>query len=320
MIHTPTVDILLSTYNGERYIEAQINSLLRQTFTDWRLYLRDDGSSDKTMSFLLNYALQLGNRCHIIEHPKINLGACQSFMVLLEYSDSDYVMFCDQDDIWLPNKISVTVDKMRFLENKYGENTPILVHTDAKVVDSNLKEINPSLWNYQKSNPVKGSKLKRLLLQNTVTGCTMMVNRSLRTLALPIPHEAIMHDWWLALVAATFGRIELISEPTVLYRQHDKNYVGAEKWSSLVAGLQLLDLLHPKKMQQNKRRSMALLYNQANAMLKQYKDLMNLKDHKMVQAYSHLSEIGYIARRYYIFKYGFFYSDFLRNLGMLFFR
>ena len=140
-------------------------------------------------------------------------------------------MFCDQDDVWFPDKIAVTLGKMQELEGRHGGERPLLVHTDMKVADGNLRVVADSLWRYQKSDPVRGEALNRLLVQNCATGCSMMINRALCDLALPIPAEAMMHDWWLVLVAAAFGTIGHCAEPTLLYRQHGANDVGAKKWS-----------------------------------------------------------------------------------------
>src|SRR5690606_39057310 len=136
------------------------------------------------------------------------------------------VMFSDADDCWFPDKISLTLDLMRVVEkDEGGARTPTLVHTDLAVVDRDLRPIADSLWQYQGVNPDLTS-LNRLLIQNCVTGCTVMVNRPLRELASPIPPGVVMHDWWMALVASSFGRIARIARPTLLYRQHGRNDTG----------------------------------------------------------------------------------------------
>ena len=155
------------------------------------------------------------------------LGACGSFARLLEHSDADYVVLCDQDDVWLPGHISQPLARIAAIERELGTDTPVLAHTDLVVVDENLHTIAPSFWAYSNLDPSRGSSLNRLLVQNVVTGCATIINRALARRACPIPKTAPMHDWWLALVASAFGRIEAVAEPTVLYRQHANNRLGA---------------------------------------------------------------------------------------------
>lgn len=219
------VDILLSTYNGQKYLPMLLDSLLKQTYPRWRLVVRDDGSTDATMTILHQYR----KKCNmiILEPDGENLGPCQSFSKLIQYSDAQWTMFCDQDDVWLPEKIERTLEKMRQTECQYSG--PVLIHTDLIVVNENLETISPSFWKYQKLDPSK-DKLSDLLVQNNVTGCTMMINRSLRNCLTSIPNEAIMHDWWISLVAATFGQTRFINQGNIMYRQHYQNHFGAKKY------------------------------------------------------------------------------------------
>lgn len=315
-----TIDILLSTYNGESHINDQLNSIVAQTWTNWNLVVRDDGSSDTTIGQINTFANRFPGKFHLIEQRRENLGACQSFGRLLAFSKSNYVMFCDQDDIWLPDKVKITFNRMKDLEDRFGKHTPLLIHTDAKVVDHNLNTIAPSFWRYQRNDPERGGTLKRLLLQNVVTGCTVMINKALRDMAMPIPSEAMMHDWWLALVAAAFGHLSPVSEPTLLYRQHDRNDLGAKRWDVIAAARQLADLLNLQHMLDQKRQSVDRLQKQAESFLHQYYALLTDKDKAMVAVFSRLSQQSYLKRRYCMIKYGFFYTDVFRNVGMFFFR
>ena len=204
--------ILLTTYNGARYLKQQIDSLLNQTYKNFEIIARDDGSSDNSFEILMSYDIKT------LESIK-NIGAKGSFGTLLEYavqnSDSEYFMFCDQDDVWENDKIEKTFTKMLEME-KSNPGTPLLAHTDLKVVDERLVSIADSFWKYQNIDPKKDS-LNRLLMQNTITGCTMMINRKLAELALPVPKECIMHDWWIGLVASVFGRIDVIKVSSKIY-------------------------------------------------------------------------------------------------------
>ena len=194
--------ILLSTYNGSKYIKEQIESLFAQTYKNFEIIARDDGSSDNTLNILNSYNITVLN-------SKKNIGVENSFMFLLDYAfkrtDAKYFMFCDQDDIWKKNKIEKTLNTMKKMETTYS-NMPILIHTDLEVVDENLTLKYHSFWQYEHINP-KFYSLNRLLMQNTITGCTMMVNRKLVEFILPIQKNIILHDWWIGLVASQFGKI-----------------------------------------------------------------------------------------------------------------
>ena len=226
--HIP-VDILLSTYNGSLYLVELIASLIGQTYSNWRLLIRDDGSTDNTVEIIQQYVSRFPNQVILLERGEANIGPCQSYARLMEFAAGDYLMFCDQDDVWLPNKIEMLLESMLQLEDsKPGR--PLLVHSDLFVVDQALRPISPSFWQYQGLEPTR-NHLKDLLVQNIATGCAMMINRRLLERALPIPKEAIMHDWWLTLVASIYTEVFHIDQATVLYRQHGHNTVGAIKHS-----------------------------------------------------------------------------------------
>ncbi|OHB69183.1 MAG: hypothetical protein A2V70_02080, partial [Planctomycetes bacterium RBG_13_63_9] len=217
-----SVDILLATYNGARFVEAQIESLLQQTYPGIRLLVHDDGSSDATLAILRRFAAQSPGKVLLVDGGRTNLGTSGSFSFLLEHASADYVMFSDQDDVWQRSKVEATLRRMRQIECAGGADCPILVHTDMAVVDEHLRMLSPSFWAYQRLDPQRGASLKRLLVQNVVTGCASMINRALLRKAMPIP-PGVMHDGWLALVAAVFGRLECLRRSTMLYRQHSGN-------------------------------------------------------------------------------------------------
>lgn len=306
------VDIILAAYNGETNISAQLDSLIDQEYQDWRLLVRDDVSHDNTPNILEQYAEIFSEKIKLVKNDGINLGAFQNFSTLLSHAEAHYIMFCDQDDIWMPDKIQITLAKMKEMEAKYGIDRPLLVHTDMKVVDANLRVIAESCWKYQKTDPVKGISLNRLLVQNVPTGCTMLINKALLDLALPIPKEAIMHDWWLALVAAAFGQIGYIANPTLLYRQHGENVTGAKAWGLPHIGKQLLHMQDTKKIMRD-------IQKQAGAFLNRHFNLLDPQKHEIIEAYANLSHRGFFERRYFIIKYGFFHTGLIRNIGMFLF-
>jgi glycosyltransferase involved in cell wall biosynthesis len=224
------IDILLSAYNCEKYLPEQLDSLLAQSYADMRIIARDDGSADSTPAILSEYSKKFPDKIILLKDSKGNLGVKKAFFHLLNNSDSQYAMFCDQDDLWLPEKIRITYEAMRTAEEKYGD-VPVLVHTDLSVADADLKITAESMFRTQKLNPRNAENIRTLALENVVTGCTAMLNASLKNFLKDVPEEAVIHDWWTALAALKYGgRIVFVDTPTILYRQHGKNSIGAEEF------------------------------------------------------------------------------------------
>jgi glycosyltransferase involved in cell wall biosynthesis len=218
----------MATYNGQEYLKKQIDSIFAQSNQDWQLLIRDDGSCDNTISIIKDYMARFPDRIKLITDKDCHLGASLNFGKLLECADTEYIMFSDQDDLWLPNKIKLTLNTMKTAELIYPDK-PILVHTDLQVIDSELKTIANSLWSYQKLFPETGDSLNRIMAHNVVTGCTVMINKKARAVSIPVPDEAVMYDWWLALNVCRHGKVIYVSIPSVLYRQHSRNRLGAQK-------------------------------------------------------------------------------------------
>jgi len=221
------IDILLSTFNSENYLEQQINSLLYQTYSNWRLIVRDDGSTDDTLKLLSDFVFQYPDKIILLPNNQ-NLGVIKSFETLLAESSGEYIMFCDHDDVWLNEKIEVTLQKINDLEIQFPQK-PVLVFTDLTVVDQNLKVIHESFWRFSKLNPLYLSGFNYLGVCNGITGCTVMINKKAKEVSLPFSEKARMHDWWIALKVAQSGYIGYVSKPTILYRQHNSNQIGASE-------------------------------------------------------------------------------------------
>lgn len=314
-----TVDILLATYNGERFLSEQLESIFSQTFRDWRLIVRDDGSTDATTHMLCELESKNPARVKVLPMNEAAQGACDNFSALLRHAAAPYIMFCDQDDVWLPDKIEVTMSAMKSLERQHGVDVPLLVHTDLKVVDEELNVLGDSLWAYQQTSP-KHTSLNRLLMQNNATGCTIMINSALRELAQPIPKEARMHDWWLILVAGTFGKIGYVSEATILYRQHGRNDSGAMHWNAWHEIRGFFNKQHRAHAVARRNAIVANLQQQAKVFLERFRSRLGPNERQMLVVFSGLSEQSFFARRYYILKYRFLYANFIANIGMLLFR
>lgn len=227
--NVPPVAIALASYNGGSFLEAQIESIRSQDYTDWLLIVRDDGSSDETVKILKHFC-QKDSRIILLSDESGHLGASRSFSWLANWVNRvrfEYCLFSDQDDIWLPTKISLQMKMMHSLEEIHP-NKPILIHSDLQLVDEELGLLNDSFMQFSGIHDQKSDPLQVALVQNYVTGCSVMVNHALMKHAIPVPGNALMHDWWMTLCAAVFGYIGYIDEPLVKYRQHSHNKIGAK--------------------------------------------------------------------------------------------
>jgi len=223
IINSKKIAILLSTYNGGEYLSQQLDSIIDQTFDDWALYIRDDGSSDSTIGIIKEYQSKNSN-IYLLDDSR-NLRAKESFFCLLDSVDSEYYMFCDQDDVWFKEKISLCYNYMQLAERKYP-NIPLVVHTDTKLVDSELNEIERSFWESANIYPDSMKSYSYLAICSYVLGCTMLFNRMAKESSYPLNRDALMHDWWISTNVIKKGKILSIYVPTMLYRQHGGNVCG----------------------------------------------------------------------------------------------
>ena len=298
----------MATYNGEKYLNEQLDSIFAQTNGDWKLLIRDDGSVDNSLDIIEEYTIKYPDRIMVVTDEDGRIGPCMSFARLLDRANTEYITFCDQDDVWLPDKIEVSISCIRDLEKQHGHITPLLVHTDLMVVNSRLQLLAESFWKYQKVKP-EFTTLNRAMVQNVVTGSTVMMNRSLVDLATPIPDTAIMHDWWVTLVASAFGNVNTHDKATVLYRQHEKNKLGAQRFGIKYVTSCLVTIKEIKK-------SILCAQTQAMSFLERYQNRLSVEDKEMAGAFVTLKEYGFIRRRYLILKYQLFKNNFLKNVGM----
>ncbi|OGO27463.1 MAG: hypothetical protein A2W33_02065 [Chloroflexi bacterium RBG_16_52_11] len=302
------VEVLLATYNGGRYLNDQLDSILAQSYPAWRLTVRDDCSTDNTVQIIKDYIGKFPGKIRFIDEGSKRLGALGNFSRLLDASEAEYVMFSDQDDRWLPDKIGLTLRAMLECEARFT-GAPILVHTDLYVTDRDLNVISKSFWNYNRLDPVEKG-LNSLLTFNNVTGCTVMINSALRRLATPMPQEALVHDMWLALVASAFGHIEHVKVPTVLYRQHGENVIGTTRYPFGYFASKLANL-------EKTAATLRMIVAQAGAFHSAYGTRLKKADREVVHVFSTLLEKHRAARFYSVFKYRFTGSGFLRNLGIM---
>jgi glycosyltransferase involved in cell wall biosynthesis len=225
------IAILLATYNGSQWLAQFLTSVAAQQGADWRLLVRDDGSSDATPA-ILRAAARHDPRLQIVADSAGRLGATGSFGQLMRHAlatQARYFAFADQDDVWLTHKLATQFAALRRLEAECGRDLPLLAHSDLTVVDRELRALHRShtaqAGLYRRCPTALA--LRTLLGHNFVTGCATLFNRPLLEAATPLPSGTAMHDWWLAACAAALGRIEYIPQPLVLYRQHGTNEIGA---------------------------------------------------------------------------------------------
>ena len=224
------VIVLLSTYNGERYLAEQLQSLVAQKDVNVEILVRDDGSKDATVAMLDEWQ----GKGALSWYTSANLGPGKSFIHLLQTATpGNYYAFCDQDDVWLPEKLRVTMDKMKAVEAE-NPGKPVIIHTDMNVVDESLNIIHDSFWRSSGLRPDVLRTFPYLCTCNSVNGCTIVMNSAARELILEkyVEHDIIIHDVISALTVAYHGGIiDYVETPTVLYRQHSSNVVGAMEYS-----------------------------------------------------------------------------------------
>jgi glycosyltransferase involved in cell wall biosynthesis len=289
-----TVEVLLATYNGAAYLQQQLDSLLSQTYDDWRLLVRDDGSADRTVQIVERFRERHPDRVELLRDDDPRLGHVGNFSRLLERSRARYAAFCDQDDVWEPDKLALCMDRMRALERRHDSAAPLLVFTDLSVVDAQLEPIFDSFWELSGLRPGRDMQLGRLLQQNLVTGCTTFFNRALAERAAPIPSTADHHDWWLALVARASGHLEPVARQTVRYRQHGDNLVGARR-----APLPLLPVRAALSYLVNlraRKEGLARRFGQAEDLLERLQGQLTRHDREQISAFLRAGEVGVLRR------------------------
>lgn len=304
------LQILMSTYNGEKYLARQLDSLLAQTLcqmADWEveILVRDDGSQDGTCRILREYAKK--DRRIRLEQGE-NIGVIESFFCLLDASeaDADYLAFCDQDDVWMPDKLfravkqtaAAEIPAVQASQNIASARIPVLYCSRACLTDENL---NPTeaVWTSGEIRPSFGNAL----IENICIGCTCVMNRSLADI-LRLSHPAFtpMHDRWFYLVASCFGKVLYDPEAHIYYRQHGGNVVGIKK--NYVQELKERVALYKKRRFTNARQAEAfeLFCREHRLSIPREKhqllrDLQEMKRHVMPRFRMMLSKDVYRQRR-----------------------
>ena len=311
------ITILLACFNGKEYLPAQLDSILSQTTKEpFSVLIRDDGSTDDSQQVLAQYADRYPDKITLLEGGTPTGSAKGNFFALLDAvreknlcQPGDYLMFSDQDDVWLPDKVERTLALMRQTEKNPA--VPALVHGNLKVVDKDLAVIHPSFFDFQGISPERCS-LTNLLVQNCITGCTMMINQPLFALADKTPPVCAMHDWWLGLLAACFGKIGYTDQPLMLYRQHGDNSVGAKDIRDL--SFYTHKLSQKEQIQKNYRE----MFAQAEFLCREYEDKLTSQQKEILTAWYTIPKLRRFGKARRIVKYGFTKNTWLRTLGQFF--
>lgn len=288
----PKVFVLMATYNGEKYIKEQIESILNQSYTNWELLVRDDGSIDKTYDILREYE-KCDNRIKIIQDELGNIGQCANFNILMQYCENKngYFMFSDQDDLWNNDKIEVSLYKIMDTERLSKTLEPTMIYTNYLVVDENLCFKNKA---YSTSmNYSKKELASRLLVQNWIMGCTIIINKNLLGLSIGIPKEADNHDNWLAILCSLTGEIVFLNEVTMKHRIHSNNVTTQTKTTSMkyrvyrtCKRFRLNNEMFDKRMILLKhimQRTLSVINTEGTETLKNYTEIMKTKGLRSLQ-------------------------------------
>lgn len=298
----PEVTLLMATYNGMHFIREQLDSLLSQTYTKWKLVIRDDGSKDKTVDIINEYISRHTNISLIINDTSLK-GACANFAGLFDIAIQDnnirYIMFCDQDDIWKPEKIQTSINAMLAMEQEYPRQ-PVLIYGDFELIDSEGKYM-PGEFKLKTD-----LQLKNLLSFNSVYGCTTILNRELVDKIGAIPADAINHDYWIALVACMF-KSQYLPHKLLKYRQHTNNASGNVAGNNGIAARLKRNLFSPGKEIAN----LGIRLKMFRQFYDKYKSELSTPDKTIITAYLEAFKQGrlkicYVMLRDKIFRKGFF--------------
>ena len=320
------IEILLATFNGERFLPEQIESIISQSFKDYKILASDDNSSDCTLEILRGYEGVLGEQIKVVQSN--THSAKENFYNLLDMADAEYIALCDQDDFWQSDKLEKSLKAIQSLERRYGKETPILLHSDLEIVDENLNSKNKKMSELTgMSEAIKYAKkeskylytisteksFSRYLVENNITGNTVIINKVLLDI-YKRPEVSFMHDWWLGLIAFTFGKVGFLNECLVKYRQHESNELGAKN---------PLELRNIKKRNKQKiRENYDCMFAQVEEFLRLYKDELGKSRsadtyfaRKYLNAFANMKSKNRISKIRDIVKYSFFKSSKILTVG-----
>lgn len=278
------VHILMATHNGHEHIREQIASIRQQSHENWDLYISDDHSTDSTAEIALS-AARCDRRVHLLMPPAVGGSAQANFLSALRALPRGSVMLSDQDDVWFRDKVKLSLRAL--MDTAGADNRPCLIHTDSQLVDKDLHPLHPSQKRFSALLDPSPC-LQRALVENSVTGNTTLLSPSLADMARKTEPTTpmIMHDWWIYLLAASLGEVVYIDTPTLAYRQHANNAVGAKQGA---------ETLTPDRLAQAIRRA-AQTVAQARSFLRVYSNLLPEASRDLVSIYSDITSLPWRIR------------------------
>jgi glycosyltransferase involved in cell wall biosynthesis len=300
-----TCDVILAVFNGQTYLPEMLDSLLSQTTRDFNVLVRDDGSRDKSLEIIASYKPRFDGRLSVITGEPSG-SATANFGILMRETKADYALLADQDDVWKPEKVELTLRSLKEAEAKYGRSTPIYFATDIAVVNKDLELISASYWKWKRLRPSMMSNLSQSLICVPIQGMASGLNRALLDLANPVAEKAISHDWWAQLIAAAMGKV--ICDPTVtaLYRVHGGNASIPKKVSVISYAKLGLDASFL-------RRGLGRRIEQANALADALAGRMPPDKLKIIRRFTKLQSQGYLQRRWTLVSGNYLYHDLVRS-------
>ena len=302
----------MSTYNGERFLAEQLDSILAQTEPDWRLSVSDDGSCDGTIGILEAYAGK-DDRIRFRRNER-NLGPAANFYLMAldvaaEGDRNRWYCFADQDDVWLPEKLATLAEVMSAMDQR---GFPVALYSDVCLIDENGEEIAPSYYGAMHVQP-HDADLAHMLMENKMIGQTMMVNHALLEVALAnekktghIPKHMIMHDWWFALIAAAFGKAYDVGKVLGRYRQHGSNAIGGTDFMTYVKS-------RAEKIPETRQKLLADI-RQGQEFLELFGDELDPQKKEILEAFARLDRCGKMEKLAIIHRYGFYKSGMTRRI------
>lgn len=306
-----SVAVLLAAYNGAKFIRSQVVSILSSELEiPLSVSVSLDPSTDDTLGILGSIA---SDSLSVILNEVPSGGAKYNFARLVEHARSlpdRYYAFADQDDVWDADRLAAGVALLKEHEGRLGDKVPMLVFSDSRVVDEDLGVISPSFMAAEKLDPAIAECFNRLIVQNVGQGCTFLFNRALLELAAPVPGAARMHDHWLMLVASAFGKVIYVNRPLLSYRQHSSNVVGAAGYGFFSA------LVRACKRGQAIRDSLSCSRQQAEAFALRFEPMLGRDRYEFLIRFARLPQLGFWARRLFVYKYGVRMSGALRRIGL----
>ena len=318
--------VILCTYNGEKYLEEQIKSIMEQDREDFCLLYSDDGSTDSTKAILQSLQEKYGRRMRAFPRPMHSGSPAKHFLSILsalakgevETDNLEYIFLADQDDEWFPDKLSKTISVIKEEERKFGKSLPILCHTDCSLVNSRGELLAKSYRRYQKL-PGASYRFSRLLLQNHVTGASLGINKALLQYCKEIPAEVKMHDHWLALLANCFGEIQYLPYASYAYRQHEENVLGAKKASVLKECEERLAASKEKDKEDAIHSSYRALFSQGRELKRLFGDLLPEIKRKVLEAFLSLEGKSRLGKITTMALFGIYPYPLYRGIGAMLF-